>query len=253
MKKLVDKSSQITSRHAANELLRALPLFAGLAPQDIEIFAAASHSRTFNKGQYLFLEGEVAQSFYVIITGWVKLIHVTESGEEVILAMIKKLSVTGEASLFENGNHESTAQIVEDAIILSLPISLLKSQMNANPRLSMNMMTSMIQYQRRHEMQVEQFLLYSAPQRVGCFILDLCLVQNQRDGFELDLPYDKRLIANLLGMKGPTFSRALIILRDATGTRINGTRVTIVSIKKLLHFVDGCYLSHHVKKNIECE
>ncbi len=248
MKPVIDKISHITSRHTAIDLLGVLPLFSGLASKEIEVFAAASHSRAFTKGQYLFLEGEVAQCFYVIIAGWVKLIHVTESGDEVILAMITKQAVTGEASLFENGNHAATAQIVEDALILSMPIPLLKSQMIENPQLSMNMMTSMIQYQRRHEMQVEQFLLYSAPQRVGCFILDLCLVQNQRDGLELELPYDKRLIANLLGMKGPTFSRALNILRDATGTRIEGTHVTIASIKKLLQFVDGCYLSHHVKK-----
>ena len=246
MKPVTERTSRITSRDAAMDLLRSLPLFKGLDETEIEVFAAASHSRTFVKGQNLYLEGETAQFFYVIIAGWIKLLHMTESGDEVILAMISKFAVTGESSLFENGHHAATAQIVEDALILSMPISLLKSQITANPKLAMNMMTSMIQYQRRHEMQVEQFLLYSAPQRIGCFILDLCLVQDHRDGFELELPYDKRLIANLLGMKGPTFSRALNILRDSTGTKITGSHVKISSIKKLLHYVDGCYLSHHV-------
>ena len=64
----------------------------------------------------------------------------------------------------------------------------------------------------------------------------------------LDLPYDKSLIANTLGITGPTFSRALNMLRDETGTRISGTRVTIESMKKLLKFVDGCYLPHHLRK-----
>ena len=248
MKSVTDKSSRVTSRNAAIDLLRSLQLFSGLDETEIEVFATASRSRTLVKGQNLYFEGEVAQYFYVIIAGWIKLLHVTESGDEVILAMISKLAVTGESSLFENGHHAATAQIVEDALILSMPIALLKSQIASNTKLAINMMTSMIQYQRRHEMQVEQFLLYSAPQRIGCFILDLCLVQNHRDGFELELPYDKRLIANLLGMKGPTFSRALNILRDATGTKITGTHVTISSIKKLLLYVDGCYLSHHVIK-----
>ena len=248
MKSVINKSSRMSSRDTAIDLLRSLPLFSGLDESDIELFATASHSRTLLKGQTLYFEGEVAQFFYVIIAGWIKLIHLTVSGDEVILAMISKLAITGESSLFENGHHAATAQIVEDSLILSMPISLLKSQITSNPKLAMNMMTSMIQYQRRHEMQVEQFLLYSAPQRIGCFILDLCLIKDHRDGFELDLPYDKRLIANLLGMKGPTFSRALNILRDATGTKITGTHVTISSIKKLLHYVDGCYSSHHLLK-----
>jgi len=109
------------------------------------------------------------------------------------------------------------------------------------------MLTSMTQYQRRHELQLEQYLLYSAPQRIGCFLLGLCPLQEQKDGVILDLPYDKTLIASTLGMKGPTFSRALNILRDETETRISGTRVTINSIKRLLDFVNGCYSQTHLR------
>jgi len=51
-----------------------------------------------------------------------------------------------------------------------------------------------------------------------------------------------------LGMKGPTFSRALNILRDETGTRISGTQVTIKSIKRLIEFLNGCYLHHYLRR-----
>lgn len=194
------------------------------------------------------MEAEEASFFYIVLSGWLKLLHVTGDGEEIILAMLSTHNITGESALFEQGNFASTAKIVEDAQILSIPISLLKEQMRISNQLALNMLTSMIQYQRRHEMQIEQFLLYSAPQRVGCFILGLCPVQEQKDGVEIELPYDKTLIANTLGMKGPTFSRALNILRDETGTRISGSRVTVDSIKRLLNFVNGCYLPHLLRK-----
>jgi CRP/FNR family transcriptional regulator len=194
------------------------------------------------------MEGDEAKYFYVICSGWLKLLHVTEDGEEIVIAMLTRNNITGESAVFEQGHFASTAQIVEDAQILSIPIALLKEQMSVSTQLALNMLTSMIQYQRRHEMQVEQFLLYSAPQRVGCFILGLCPVQDQKDGVEIELPYDKTLIANTLGMKGPTFSRALNMLRDETGTRISGSRVTVDSMKRLLKFVDGCYLPHHLRK-----
>lgn len=190
------------------------------------------------------MEGEDAKFFYVVCSGWLKLLHITEDGEEIVIAMLTKNNITGESAIFEQGNFASTAQIVEDAQILSIPLALLKEQMSISTQLALNMLTSMIQYQRRHELQVEQFLLYSAPQRVGCFILGLCPVQEQKDGVSIELPYDKSLIANMLGMKGPTFSRALNMLRDETGTRINGSSVTVDSIKRLLEFVDGCYLPH---------
>jgi CRP-like cAMP-binding protein len=72
-------------------------------------------------------------------------------------------------------------------------------------------------------------------------------VLEQKDGVVLNLPYDKTLIASVLGMKGATFSRALNILRDETGLHITGTRVTIDSIDRLLKFVNGCYSHLHLQ------
>lgn len=227
---------------------KGLALFDHLSDKEISRFADAAHIKSYKKGQYLYMEGEEAKFFYVICSGWLKLLHVTEDGEEVVVAMLTKDNITGESSIFEHGHFASSAQIVEDSQILSIPIALLKEQMGVSTRLASNMLTAMIQYQRRHEMQLEQYLLYSAPQRVGCFILGLCPVQEQKDGVKIELPYDKTLIANTLGMKGPTFSRALNVLRDETGTRISGSRVTVDSIKRLLKFVNGCYLPHHLRK-----
>ena len=184
----------------------------------------------------------------MICSGWVKLLHITKDGEEVVIAMLAANNITGESAIFEDGNFASTAQIAEDAQILSIPITLLKERIRVSNALALNMLASMVRYQRQHEMQMEQFLLYSAPQRVGCFLLGLCPVRQQKDGMALDLPYDKTLIANMLGMKGPTFSRALKVLRDETGTEVSGARVTIHSMNRLLTFVNGCYSPHHLQR-----
>ena len=136
--------------------------------------------------------------------------------------------------------------MVEDAHILNMPLSLLQEQLSVNNQLLYNMVSYMAQDQRRHEQQLEQYLLYSAPQRIGCFLLGLCPTLEQIDGVILTLPYDKTLIASTLGMKGATFSRALNILREETGIVITGTRVTIDSMERLLQFVNGCYSHPHL-------
>jgi CRP/FNR family transcriptional regulator len=238
-----------TKKCTACDFLKDLPLFTDMPDKEVQPFVDAAQLKSYKKNQYLYMEGEEARYFYVICSGWLKLLHNTEDGEEIVLAMLARNHITGESAIFEQGNFAGTAQIVEDAQILSIPITLLKEQMRVSNQLALNMLTSMVQYQRRHEMQVEQFLTYSAPQRVGCFILGLCPVLEQIDGVEIELPYDKTLIANTLGMKGPTFSRALNMLRDETGTRISGSRVTVDSMKRLLKFVDGCYSPQHVKES----
>jgi len=233
------------------DVFKRLPLFANLSEKEIACFADVTQIKRYKKGQYLYMEDEEAKCFYIICSGWLKLVHMTEDGDEVIVAMLTKDCITGESSIFEQGNFTSSAQVVEDAQILSVPIALLKEQVRANSQLAINMLTSLTRYQREHESQLEEYLLYTAPQRVGCFILALCPLKEQVDGVVISLPYDKTLIASTLGMKGPTFSRALNILRDETGTRINGTEVTVDSIKRLIKFLDGCYLHHYMRKGPE--
>jgi len=227
---------------------KGLTLLANLPDEEVARFTDAAQIKSYKKGKLLYLEGEKANSFYIICNGWLKLFHTTEEGEEVSLAMLTRNCITGENAIFEQGRYTSSAQVVEDAQILSVPLTLLKEQLRVNNQLAFNMLTSMVQYQRRHELQLEQYILYSAPQRIGCFLLGLCPVLEQKDGVILNLPYDKTLIASTLGMKGATFSRALNILREETGIHIAGTRVTIDSMKRLLKFVDGCYSHHHLLK-----
>jgi len=242
---IVLKERNADSRQRKAFAFKNLMLFANLRDEDVVLFADASQINNYKKGKFLYLEEEPADSFYVICSGWLKLFHTTEEGEEVNLAVLTANSITGENAIFEHGSYTSSAQIVEDAQILSVPISLLKEQLRVNNRMAFNMLTCMVQYQRLHALQQEQYFLYSAPQRVGCFLLGLCPTVEQKDGIILNLPYDKTLIASILGMKGATFSRALNILREEAGLHINGTRVTIDSIASLFKFVGSCYPHNH--------
>jgi len=230
-----------TKTHKSLAFFKELPLFANLLDEEMRRFADAAQIKNYKKGNLIYLEGEQANYFYIICEGWIKLYRTTEDGEEMGLAVLTKNSITGENALFEEGCYTSSAQAVEDALILSIPFPLLKEQLRVDTQLAFNMLTSMVQYRRFHELQQEQYFLYSAPQRIGCFLLGLCPALEQIDGVVLNLPYDKTLIASTLGMKGATFSRALNILRKETGIHISGTRVTIDSMARLLKFVNGCY------------
>lgn len=230
-------SKQYKSLH----FFKNLPLFTDISDEETAAFSSAALIKSYKKGHLLYQEDEQADFFYVICSGWVKLFYTTEDGKEVSLAVLTQNSVTGESAIFENGRFSSSAQIAEDAQILRIPLGLLKEKLRTNSQLAHNMLASMVQYQRQQELQFEQYLLYSAPQRIGSFLLELCPVHQQVDGAMFSLPYDKTLIASVLGMKGATFSRALNILREETGIHISGTSVKIDSIARLLAFVDGCY------------
>jgi len=243
------KEREIDSKQCKSlAFFKGLTLFASLPDKEVAVFASSAQIKSYRKGHLLYVEGEQAKFFYIMCSGWLKLFHTTDEGEEVNLAVITRDGITGENAIFEQGRFVSSAQVVEDAQILSVPIGLLKEKLRVNNKLAFNMLTSMVQYQRLHELQLEQYFLYSAPQRIGCFLLGLCPLLEQKDGVMLELPYDKTLIASVLGMKGATFSRALNILREETGINVTGTHVKIDSIKRLLKFVNGCYSHIHLRE-----
>ena len=220
------------------DCLRGASLFFNLSDEEIACFQDAGQTRSYEKGKILYLQGESADFFYVICSGWIKLFHTTQEGDEVVVDMLTTGHMVGESAIFELGRHTSSAQVVEDVQLVSIPSKLLKEQVHLNPKLALGMLAVMSHHHRRHYDEIALNIMQNAPQRVGGFLLRLC-PPHSNNGAVIHLPYDKTLIASNLGMKGATFSRALNILRQKTGIRISGTNVEIDSVKKLVKFVYG--------------
>jgi len=218
--------------------LRDVALFANLSNDDVRYFQDASHARAYKKGKFLYGEEDFADVFYVVCSGWIKLFHILPDGTEVVVDMLTAGHMVGESAIFEHGRHTSNAEIVEDVQLLCIPTRVLRERIQKSSALALGMLCSMFQHHRRHYDAIALNAMQSAPQRIGCFLLKLC-PQTKRHDIVFDLPYDKTLIADTLGMKGATFSRALNVLRAKTSIRIDGIHIEIDSIERLMMFVHG--------------
>ena len=215
-----------------------IELFSNLSDKEIACFKLASQSRLYKKDKIIYLQEDAADYFYIICSGWVKLFHTMPEGEEVIVDMLTTGQMFGESAIFVHDLHMCGAQIIGDAQILSVPSSVLREQISINPALAVNMLRSLSQHHRRHYGELALNAMLNAPQRIGCFLLRLC-PKHKNKNIAFDLPYDKSLIADTLGMKGATFSRALNALRKETGIRIIDQRIEIDSVELLADFVYG--------------
>lgn len=220
-------------------------LFSGLSAEETDRFQYAAQTRPYRKGKTLYLQEEPAEFFYVICSGWIKLFHTMPEGEEVIVDMLTGGDMFGESAIFKQDHHMCSAQVIEDAVLISIPANLLSEQIRLNSKLALNMLSSMSIHHRRHHGELAFNATLNAPQRIGCFLLRLC-PRDEKHGIVFHLPYDKSLIADTLGMKSATFSRGLNILKQKIGFRINGTRVEIDSSEELANFVYGALATKYV-------
>ena len=155
----------------------------------------------------------------------------------------------GESAIFENNTHMSSAEVVEDVLLLTFPSNLLREQIEKNPKLAFNMLSSMSRQHRHHSGILAFNAMLNAPQRIGCFLLRLC-PKGIKDNIVFDLPYDKTLIAATLGMKGATFSRALNILRRQIDIDIKGSTIRIASAPQLANYIYGPLAEKLMPNNI---
>lgn len=184
------------------------------------------------KGQLLFVHSSVADRFFIIFNGWIKLFRETLDGAQAVIDVLTTGHFFGEASIFQEGVYPYSAEAAESSELLSLPLSLLKTEIETNPKLAMAMLSSIAQQGSKQNRELEHRTLQNAPQRIGCFILRLA-DQQQSGPTAVHLPYDKNLVAARLGMQAETFSRALSKLKQETGININGATIEMNDISQL--------------------
>jgi CRP-like cAMP-binding protein len=216
-------------------LLLRLPLFQGLKPHEMFHLIGDAWVETTSGGSLLFLQGDSARFFYVVLAGWVKLYRSTADGNESVIAVLPPGDSFAEAAAFEEGTYPVSAAIVEDARLLVIPAPPFVEKVLGDGRLVVKMMASMSRRLRQLVMQVEDLSLRSSVERLAAYLTTL---SNATEGATtVRLPFDKALIASQLGMQPETLSRSLARLRTM-GIAAEGNRVEISDIA-ILHRLAG--------------
>ncbi len=218
-------------------LLMDLPFFKGQDAVELDKLLQVSVIYEYPKGHHLFAAGDKAQKFYIIMDGWLKLYRSTLEGEEAVLTIFTRGDVFGEAAVFEDATYPFSVEVAETAKLIEIPAVSLREIAKENQNIMGRIMASMSREMQKLQLENEHLSIMTAPQRVGCLLLQLSTGMLGKGG-TFSFPYDKSLAATRLGMKPETFSRALSQLKPF-GVDIKGSEVTINSFQCLMQYVCG--------------
>lgn len=262
--KLENKQTQNASRDMLDKSLREkydfiakLPLFTGIGEAELSSLMKHARISQYSKGNLIFMQGEQATRFHIVLDGWVKLFKGDIDGQESILQVVHRGEALLESVLVKDAVFPVSAQAVENVTLISIPATILREEMQNNKFLAINMLATIAGRSQELISQFEQLTLKSVTQRVGWFLLKLFIEDGEKSN-SLKLPYDKALIAGYLGMKPETFSRTLQTLRDQ-GISSEQSTITLRNALKLCDFCD-VELSASCKrkgtkacKNLDCQ
>ena len=117
--------------------LAAVPLLAGLEGNLLDRLTAQTRSLGVKAGEWLFREGDPAESAYVIAMG--RLEVVDEGPPETVLRTLKRGDVLGELALLQEGRRSASVRAVRDTWLVTLGRGDFEGLMRNSPEFALEL------------------------------------------------------------------------------------------------------------------
>ncbi len=224
------------SSHPINieALLTHVPLFNGLAPEEIARIARSTREIHAAKGDILFHKGDACNGFHLIVYGQVKLAFTSAQGTEKVVEILSQGQSFGEALMFMEKPYIVFAQALTDSLLLHVSKSAIFDELERDHNLCRKMLAGMAM--RLHQLMndVESYSLHSGKQRIIGYLLRE-LPEEELNGVNvaITLPTNKGVIASRLNLTQEHFSRILHELTDLGLIVVEGRKIHIPDVGKL--------------------
>lgn len=202
---------------------------------EVEVIMQKSLTRSVERGASIYIQGESAHSFFVVLKGWVKTYRVTPCGNEAVVGIFTESGYFGEEAALRDHSYVTGAEAVSDATLLQIDGLYFAQAIESDLALCQAALSGSMDQNRALVQHVEQLKSHTGAQRIADFLLSLC--KSQTGPCTVILPYDKVLIAAWLGMKPESLSRAFRRLKPY-GVSIQKDHAIIESIERLSEYAD---------------
>lgn len=216
------------------KILRQSPLFAGTTDDDIAAILRICKVREYERGEILFDEGDVAQGFYIVAAGRVKVYKLSPEGKERILHVVQPGGNFAEAAIFADGLYPASAEPLEKSTLIFFPKRDFLDLLTAQGRIAINMIGGLSRFLRLFAVQIEELTFRDVPSRLARYLLEL---SNERNG-AFELPTSKSAMASRLGTVSETLSRTFRKLSDEGLIRVEGKTIVILDADRLSDLAD---------------
>jgi CRP-like cAMP-binding protein len=203
------------------QTLRRVYLFSGL--EDDEFLEAILHAKTItlNPGQHLFSQGDVAEAFYWVAEGVIRLFRASPQGDEKVIDLIGPNRFFAEAVLFMGSRYPINASAQSTARLVAFDGRSFREWLARDPERCFRLLAAMSARMHKLVNDIDRLTLMKGADRLLQYLLDHSDPdETGRHKVELEAP--KQVIASRIGVKPETFSRLLHKLTDLGCVEVEG-------------------------------
>lgn len=222
-------------------LLKNLDLFRSVSEHDLDTVLQSAQTMRLQAGDPVFQQGQIAENFFILLHGHLKVVQTTPDGEQVTVRYVLPGEVFGIARAMRRPTYPAACIAVEESIVLSWPSSAWDHVIASNPQFAFNALQTVGQRLQDAHTRIKELSTEEVEQRVARCILRLIDSSGEQteDGVSINFPITRQEIAEMTGTTLHTVSRLLSAWKDR-GLVITGRkRVTVCRLDDLIRLAEG--------------
>jgi len=218
--------------------LKKIDLFQGISPERLRILAAQAIYKKYPAQEIVIGEEDPIKSFYVVLTGRMKLYKSSPEGKEQTIQLLEPGDPFGLCTAFATDAFPVSAMTIEESSVILIPGQLMESVAMQEPRLLLNIIQILSRRLKDSMALIESLALKEIPGRLASFLLH-SLVQAKENPEQLELAITQRELAKILGATPEALSRALRKLADDGILQSSGRTIRILDREALADLAEG--------------
>jgi CRP-like cAMP-binding protein len=185
------------------------------------------------KKQIIYYESDNVTGIYLILSGRVKAIKMSEDGRELVTGMYGPEEYLGIQAMLSGDHYNETAEAVDDTMICLLPKDIVKQLLDSYTDIGQKFIRLLSSNLIEKEEQLLQLAYHSVRKRMAEVLIRLAKQQNASESSEVQIRISREDLASMAGMATETVSRTLSDFKDEGIIEKKGSVIDIVDFTKL--------------------
>jgi CRP/FNR family transcriptional regulator len=221
------------------ELLRRVPVFETLAPEDLQRVADVSVPRRFGGGQVIFREGDGSDTCYVVARGHARAVREHVDGRSIALAHFGPGDIFGELAMFDDERRSATVETLDDVEAIAILGADMRRLLREHADIAGKLVVSLGRRLREANERLARQSFQTVQSRVAG-VLGQLVAQAQAEGAgarDVLVTITQADVAQLAGSSRESASRFLAVLERAGVVTQGRGRVTVHEPESLSRYI----------------
>lgn len=218
-------------------LLRSVPLFAELDPDELEQFSRVAIPRSYPAGTRVFHEGDHSDACYIVKSGTFRVTREHPDGRAITLATLGEGDIVGELAMLDGEVRSASVETLGgDGELLALPANDVRSLLERHPEITVKFVAALTRRLRSANERISRQSFQTVPSRVAG-VLSQMVAEEGEDGRQVTIRMNQADLAQLAGTSRESVSRFLADLERSGVVKAGRGQVTILEPARLGNYI----------------